>query len=72
MTATERKTIRQWRDAHYLTQGELAEKVGVTLKAISAWELGNAQPRAKSMRALAAALGISPDQIILVDKDKQS
>jgi transcriptional regulator with XRE-family HTH domain len=72
MTATERKTIRQWRDAAFLTQGELAEKSGVTLKAIAGWEQGRAQPRVKNLRALAAALGITPDQIILVHKEETS
>ena len=66
MTALERKTIAQWRKSKYLTQGELAEMVGVSLMSISAWE-GGKQPRAKNMRKLAAALGIEPDQIILVD-----
>jgi DNA-binding XRE family transcriptional regulator len=29
------KTLREWRDARYLTQGELGEKVGVTYFTIS-------------------------------------
>lgn len=70
MTATERKTLREWRDAAFLTQEELADKAGVTNKAVSAWELGIAQPRVKNIRALAAALGITPGQIIPVYRDK--
>jgi transcriptional regulator with XRE-family HTH domain len=72
MSPGERKTLRQWRDAAYLTQKELADKAGVTLKAVSAWETGKAQPRVTNLRALAAALGITPDQIILVDKEPTS
>jgi transcriptional regulator with XRE-family HTH domain len=66
MTTLERKTIAQWRKAKYLTQEELGDMVGVSLHSISAWEVGSKQPRAKNMRKLAAALGIEPDQIILV------
>lgn len=61
-----RKTLREWRTGKYLTQEELAEKVGVTFYTISNWELGIKQPRFKNLRALAAALGIQPDQIVLV------
>jgi transcriptional regulator with XRE-family HTH domain len=68
---TERKTIRAWRDSRYLTQQELGDMIGVTLFSISNWELGTKQPRAKNMRALAAALGITPDQIILVTKPER-
>jgi transcriptional regulator with XRE-family HTH domain len=68
---TERKTLRQWRDAAYLTQGELADKIGVTLTSISNWEIGTKQPRVKNLRALAAALSITPDQIILVHRDEE-
>jgi len=64
----ERKTIRQWRDSRFLTQEELGAMIGVTLFSISNWELGTKQPRAKNIRALAAALGIEPDQIILTIK----
>jgi transcriptional regulator with XRE-family HTH domain len=63
----ERKTIREWRNARYLTQGELADKIGVSYFTISNWELGVKQPRVKNLRALADALRISPEQIILVE-----
>ena len=63
----ERKTIREWRNARYLTQSELGEKIGVSYFTISNWELGVKQPRVRNLRALAEALGIHPDQIILVE-----
>jgi transcriptional regulator with XRE-family HTH domain len=63
----ERKTIREWRHARFLTQSELGEMVGVTYFTIINWELGIKQPRARNMRALAAALGIKPEQIILIE-----
>jgi transcriptional regulator with XRE-family HTH domain len=67
MNTAERKTIAQWRKSKYLTQDELGKLAGVSLHTISSWELGVKQPRARNMRALAAALGIEPDQIILVE-----
>ena len=61
----ERKTIREWRNARFLTQGELGQIVGVSYFTVSNWELGIKQPRARNLRALAEALGIKPEQIIL-------
>jgi transcriptional regulator with XRE-family HTH domain len=61
-----RKTLREWRTGKYLTQEELAEKIGVTFYTISNWELGIKQPRFKNLRALAEALGIQPEQIVIV------
>ena len=63
----ERKTIREWRNARYLTQGELGDKIGVSYFTISNWELGVKQPRVKNLRALAEALGIRPEQILLIE-----
>jgi transcriptional regulator with XRE-family HTH domain len=60
------KTLREWRTSKFLTQEELAAKVGVTFYTISNWELGIKQPRFKNLRALAAALDIQPEQIVLV------
>lgn len=63
----ERKTIREWRNARYLTQSELGEKIGVSYFTISNWELGVKQPRVKNLRALAQVLGIRPEQIVLIE-----
>jgi transcriptional regulator with XRE-family HTH domain len=63
----ERKTIREWRTARFLTQGELGDLIGVSYFTISNWELGVKQPRVKNLRALAKALGIRPEQIIPVE-----
>lgn len=61
-----RKTVREWRLSRFITQGELAEMVGVTLYTISNWEVGVKQPRFSNLRALAKALGIRPEQIVLI------
>lgn len=66
-----RQTIRAWRRSKFLTQEELGNMVGVTLYTISNWELGIKQPRAKNIRALAQALGIQPEQIILIEEGKE-
>lgn len=63
----ERKTIREWRNARFLTQGELGAMVGVSYFTISNWELGIKQPRVKNLRALAEALGVKPEQVILTE-----
>ena len=63
----ERKTIREWRNARFLTQGELGQMVGVSYFTVSNWELGIKQPRAKNLRAVAEALGIRPEQIVLTE-----
>ena len=63
----ERKTIREWRNARFLTQGELGQMVGVSYFTVSNWELGIKQPRARNLRALAEALGIKPEQIVLTE-----
>lgn len=72
MTSDERKTIAEWRKSKWLTQEELGDLVGVSLTTISNWELGTRQPRFKNLRALADALGITPDQIILVEPKKEA
>jgi transcriptional regulator with XRE-family HTH domain len=66
MNTLERKTIAEWRRVRLITQGELAKLVGVSLTTISAWE-GGKQPRYSNIRALAKALEVAPDQIILLE-----
>ncbi|EOU4995453.1 LexA family protein [Morganella morganii] len=44
-----------------LTQGELAEKIGVVRRQVAAYEAGDSKPREKVLSNLAAALGASPE-----------
>lgn len=51
--------IRALRREHGMTQSELAEKMGVTDKAVSKWERGCGAPDISLLPALAEALGVS-------------
>ncbi len=55
--------LKKLRENSFLTQEELAEKVGVTSLTISRWENGKRKPRLKSIRKLAAVLQVDPKEI---------
>lgn len=44
-----------------MTQAELAEQVGITQTQVSRYEMGKALPRPATLRALAAAMGVTPE-----------
>ena len=46
------------------SQNELGEKLGVTGKAVSKWENGNAKPKIQTIRKMAALWGISVKYIL--------
>ena len=52
-------TIKQLREKQNLTQAELAEKIGVSSKAISKWETAKGLPDISLLQPLAQALNIS-------------
>ena len=56
--------IRRLRDARALTQEELARKVGITVAALSRIERNSAEPRPKTRRMLAEALGVAPRDLL--------
>ena len=56
--------IKHLRDAHALTQEELAKKVGITVTALSRIERNRAEPRATTRRKLAQALGVDPAELV--------
>jgi transcriptional regulator with XRE-family HTH domain len=56
--------IRRLRDQHALTQEELAEKVGITVAALSRIERNNSEPRPKTRRKLAEALRVDPAELV--------
>ena len=50
-----------------MTQLELAEKMGVTDKAVSKWERGEALPDLNSLKKLAVTLGFSIDKAMGIE-----
>lgn len=52
-------TIKSLREKQNLTQGQLAENIGVTDKAVSKWETGKGLPDISLIEPLANALNIS-------------
>ncbi len=61
------ETIRGLREQRGLTQRALAERVGVTDKAVSKWESGRGLPDISLVESLAEALGISVAELLTGD-----
>lgn len=56
-------TIKELREKQFLSVGELAERAGVSRTVIYGIESGKHKPIRRTVRALARALGVSPEQI---------
>lgn len=52
-------TIKMLREARGMTQAQLAERIGVSDKAVSKWETAKGLPDISLLQPLAAALGVS-------------
>ena len=52
-------TIKKLREAKGITQGQLAEEIGVSSKAVSKWETAKGLPDITLIEPLAKALGVS-------------
>ena len=50
-------TIKKLREARGMTQAQLAERIGVSDKAVSKWETAKGLPDISLLQPLAAALG---------------
>ena len=57
-------TIRSLREAKGLTQVQLAEKLGVTCKAVSKWETAKGLPDIMLIEPLAQTLGVSVTELM--------
>ena len=64
------KLIQELRKEKDMTQMSLADKLGVTDRAVSKWERGKSFPDVSMLRPLAEALGISVSE--LLDGEKKS
>ena len=56
--------LREIRESHFLTQGELAERSGVSRQTINRIEQGEIEPRFRTIRQLAEALGVEPRELV--------
>ncbi len=59
-----RLRLREWRERRLLTQRELAERVAMSTGQINRIENGIHQPRFSTIRKLAEALEVTPDELI--------
>ena len=57
------EVIKALREKNRMTQAELAEKIGVTDKAVSKWETGRGLPDITLVESIADALGISVGEL---------
>jgi transcriptional regulator with XRE-family HTH domain len=64
--------IGELRRQRGLTQEELARRVRVSVRAVAAWESGNAIPRHRNARALARALGVPVETLVPAASDSPS
>jgi transcriptional regulator with XRE-family HTH domain len=59
--------LQEWRTRRALSQQELADRAGTTKANISRIETGQQVPRPATIRKLAEALGIAPDELVTWD-----
>ena len=64
--------IAELRKQHGMTQLELAEKMGVTDKAVSKWERDLSCPDINSIPDLAEILGVSVEDLMQVKKEAEA
>jgi transcriptional regulator with XRE-family HTH domain len=55
-----------------MSQSELADKVGISYAQIGRYETKDVQPPAKTLTAIADALGVSPDFLIYGSSDEKA
>ena len=60
--------IREIRTAKKMSQGELANILGVTKQSVSNWENDNIQPSIEMLIKLAKALSVSSDYLLGIDE----
>lgn len=60
--------LKEYRTDNNLTQSDLAEKLDVSDKTISKWELGETYPSKKNMLKLSDTLGISLETLLLEEQ----
>ena len=57
------ENLRRQRIQHFLSQGELASRAGIHAVTVTRLEMGSTVPSLRTVRALAAALGVEPREL---------
>lgn len=65
------KFIMELRKEKQLTQNELAEKIGVTDRAISKWENGRGMPDISLIKTLSETLGVTVNELLTGERIKE-
>jgi transcriptional regulator with XRE-family HTH domain len=63
--------LTEWRLRRLMTQRDLAKAAGISEAAINRLEQGLNPPRVSTVRKLAEALNVSPDELIDLDIDRE-
>jgi len=64
--------LRQERERRLMTQPELSEKSGVMIATISRIENGIQQPRIPTVRKLARALEVNPEELLIWNDEAET
>ncbi len=62
--------LRAAREAKFLTQIELAERAGINPSTISELEVGRRKARFRTIRQLAAALAVTPEELVTPPQER--
>ncbi len=65
--------LRRLRERQFLTQTQLAERMGLDrYQTVSAWERGTARPRPAMMKRLCEALQVTPDELLAALEEEEN
>ena len=56
--------LRNLRESHHLTQGQMAERVMVSRQAVSRWENGETQPNTDTLKILSREFDVSINTLL--------
>ena len=58
------KRIKQWRYDHYVTQQQLADRIGCPRNTLQCWETGRRSPGCEVLAELCRAMNVSADWLL--------
>ena len=61
--------LKRWRYDHYVTQQQLADKIGYPRNTVQSWETGKRLPGYEAIIALCRAMDVSADWLLGLSKE---